>query len=109
MSTPSMMSPRTGGPSAKVAFKRAFVNKFQTKIVRLKEPIADDSESDSPSVKLEKKKQRKEARRQARLAREKLKKEDPFSYYFGELDPDNPDADAKKAKKLNRRSTLNLG
>ena len=73
MSTPSMKSPRTGGPSAKVTFKRAFVNKYQTKIVRLKEPIKDDSESDSPSVKLEKKKQRKEARRQARLAREKLK------------------------------------
>ena len=94
-------------PSAKFAFKAAFVSKYKTKISRLREPVDIASESDSPSVKLEKKKQRKEARKQARLAREKLKKEDPFSYYFGELDPDKGEG-GKKARRLKGRSTLSL-
>jgi len=32
--------------------------------------------------------QRKDARRERRIARAKLKQDDPFSYYFGKVDPD---------------------
>jgi hypothetical protein len=56
--TPSGKSPNAGS-NAKYAFKSAFVSKYRTKISRLKEPVEDSSESDSPSVKLEKKKERK--------------------------------------------------
>lgn len=44
--------------------------------------------SESSSVKRRKKEERKAARRARREARQKLKHDDPFSYYFGKVDPD---------------------
>jgi hypothetical protein len=50
-------------------------------------PLQDDF-SDTTSAKRRKKWERKEARRKRREARVKLKEDDPFSYYFGRVDPD---------------------
>lgn len=62
--------------------------------------------SDSTSVKLEKKRQRKQSRKIARLAREKLKQEDPFSYYFGKIDQEKLDSDRRKSRRARNRSTM---
>lgn len=114
-----MFSPNNKSPSARAggqagsagfkgAFKKAFVSRYRTKLQKRREAEEEEEviASDTTSTKVEKKRQRKEARRQARLAREKLKQEDPFSYYFGQIDPDNEDQ-AKKAKRGRNRSALN--
>ena len=44
--------------------------------------------SESSSTKRRKKEERKAAHKARREARAKLKHDDPFSYYFGKVDPD---------------------